>query len=255
MFVVAGGVALISRGDSKPRVATGPSSASTTPPAGPSTTAPPQPLADIPLTSLVPVVAKLDTGLQGRTFSTNGKRVLEITDPETLISASNTPKDDRALYTAHRPKGFAGAGWASLPSTNTQIQLTMLKFATPADALAVRTRMREQEEQRLEQLLQHIQDPVFETRDDPALGRIDVLQYFDPQGRPARPNTKAPTGALVVRYLGTRGQYLFEVSTLQIAGANRQLVAPVVDAAPSAREVLRRLAETMDAKFNPRRNP
>jgi hypothetical protein len=45
------------------------------------------------------------------------------------------------------------------------------------------------------------------------------------------------------------------VSTLQIARADRQLVAPVLDAAPSAREVLRRLATAMDAKFNPRRNP
>jgi hypothetical protein len=200
-------------------------------------------------------VSKLDTGLEGRIFSNNGKRVLEITDTETLISASNTPKDDRALYTAHPPKGFAGAGWAALPSTNTQVQLTTLKFATPADAVAVRTRMREQEEQRLEQLLQHIQDPVFETRDDPAFGKLDVVTYFDPQGRPARPNTRSPSGAVVVRYLGTKGQYLFEVSTLQIARADRQLVAPVVDPAPSAREVLRRLAATMDAKFNPRRNP
>ena len=45
------------------------------------------------------------------------------------------------------------------------------------------------------------------------------------------------------------------MSTLQIARADRQLVAPIADPAPSAREVLRRLAATMDAKFNPRRNP
>jgi hypothetical protein len=210
-------------------------------------------LADVEPATLLPRIAKLTTGLELRVFGTNRQPVLEITDASKLLAASLTPTDDRALYAAHPPTKLVGMAWANRPSANTEVQLYITKYATPADSAAVRTRSHYQDANQLEKLADRRLDSKFETANDPILGSLDVAHYFDPRG--GRPQNGRPTGALITHYRGTKGQYLFEINAKQAANANRQPTAPALDPQPSIDELIKRFGERLDAQLNPKRNP
>jgi len=256
VVLVAAVAVAAGRGGSRPKLAAGrgrtAATTTTTIEASP-------PLADIDPTKLLPAIAKLKTGLELRVFRPTGAPgakptpVLEITDVNRLIAGSATPNDTRELYGAHPPVKLSAAAWANRPTANTEVQLYVTKYATPDDASAVRARARYQEEHKLEKLADRIVSPAFTTVASEVFGTIDVIRYFGPQG--ARSQSGRPAGALVTRYRGSKGQYLFEINARQTAGADRKPTAPVVDPQPSIDELLAAFAERFDAKLNPLRNP
>jgi Protein kinase domain len=249
VLVIALAIAF-SRGSTRPKLTAG-KTASTV--ATTSTTVLDPMLADVEPTALVPRVAKLTTGLELRVFGANRKPLLEIADVPRMIAASLTPVDDRALYGAHPPIKLVGVAWANRPAANTEVQLYITKFATPADAAAVRVRSQYQSVNRLEQLAERRVNPKYGTDTDPTLGSLDIVHYFDPKG--GRPQNGRPAGALITHYRGTKGQYLFEINAKQTANADHQPIAPVIDPQPSIDEVIKRFGERLDSQLNPQRNP
>jgi hypothetical protein len=210
-------------------------------------------LADVEPVTLLPRLAKLSTGLELRVFGANRKPVLEISDVSRLIAASLTPNDDRELYAAHPPLKLVGVAWANRPTASTEVQLYITKYATPADAAAVRVRSQYQNVNRLEKLADRRVNSKYSTGTDPTLGSLDIVHYFDPKG--GRAQNGRPSGALITHYRGTKGQYLFEVNAKQTANADRQPIDPVIDPQASIDEVLKRFGERLDSQLNPQRNP
>ena len=250
VLVIALAIAF-SRGGTRPKLTAGKtaSTAATTT----STTVLEPMLADVEPAALLPRLAKLTTGLELRVFGANRKPVLEITDVAQLIAASLTPVDDRALYGAHPPLKLVGVAWANRPTANTEVQLYVTKYASPADAAAVRARSQYQNVNRLEKLADRRINAKFDSGTDPTLGSLDIIHYFDPRG--GRPQNGRPTGALIIHYEGTKGQYVFEVNAKQSANADKQPIAPVIDPQPSIDEVIKRFGERLDSQLNPKRNP
>jgi hypothetical protein len=240
-----------SRGGTRPKLTAG--KTATTAGVPTSTTVLEPMLADVEPAALLPRAATLATGLALRVFGANRQAVLEITDVSRLVAASLTPNDDRVLYAAHPPLKLVGMAWANRPSANTEVQLYVTKYASPADAAAVRTRARFQETNRLEKLVERSLNPTYASSTHPTLGPLDIIRYYDPKG--GRSPNRRPTGALVTRYRGTKGQYVFEINAKQLTNADRQPIAPVVDPQPSIDDVLKRFSERLDSQLNPQRNP
>jgi hypothetical protein len=201
------------------------------------------PLADVAARVLLPTPRFLDTGLRVLISRTTRAPITEVNDVNRLIAGSNTPNDDKDLYNAHPPIGAAAVHWANPPSASTDVQLEILKFATPADASAVNQRILYQEQHKLERLADLMVDPTYDTRTDPLLGTMDVIKYFQPaQG--------SVSAALITRTRGTLGQYLFEVRAREAADANHNPTGAKIDPGPSTDEVLTKFAALATQQLN-----
>jgi hypothetical protein len=206
-------------------------------------------LADLDPAGLLPKKVALDTGLRIAQRRAGGT-VFETKGSQDLIKGSNAPDDDQRLLADHPFLGGASSVWTTNAAL-TDVSVSVLKFRGPADAQAVRDRWREQEQGRIERLAARMQDPNFSKETVAGLGDLDVAEFVDPQARRLTSTQRGPMA--VHRYRGTRGQYLFEVTSRRQLDAKGAPLRGAPDPAPSASELLLGLTAQLDASLGPLR--